>query len=103
MKRIRHSPEQIIRKLREADAELAKGTAIPEVCKALGIADETAPDYPSHHNFAAYAVRPSRTSVFAPVQTLHPILFTSSTPVTTTRTPLPVPRRDETAPRRIQL
>ena len=33
MKRIRHSPEQIIRKLREADAELAKGTAIPEVCK----------------------------------------------------------------------
>ena len=25
MKRIRHSPEQIIRKLREADAELAKG------------------------------------------------------------------------------
>ncbi len=29
MKRIRHSPERIIRKLREADAELAKGTAVP--------------------------------------------------------------------------
>ena len=41
MKRIRHSPEQIIRKLREADAELAKGVAIPEVCKALGIAENT--------------------------------------------------------------
>jgi putative transposase len=41
MKRIRHSPEQIIRKLREADAELAKGTAIPEVCKALGVAENT--------------------------------------------------------------
>ena len=41
MKRIRHSPEQIIRKLREADAELAKGTAIPEICKALGIAENT--------------------------------------------------------------
>ena len=41
MKRIRHSPEQIIRKLREADAELAKGTAIPGVCKALGIAENT--------------------------------------------------------------
>ena len=41
MKRIRHSPEQIIRKLREADAELAKGIAIPEVCKALGIAEAT--------------------------------------------------------------
>ena len=41
MKRIRHSPEQIIRKLREADAELAKGVAIPEVCKALGVAETT--------------------------------------------------------------
>ena len=41
MKRIRHSPEQIIRKLREADAELAKGTAIAEICKALGIAENT--------------------------------------------------------------
>ena len=41
MKRIRHSPEQIIRKLREADAELAKGVAIPEVCKSLGVAENT--------------------------------------------------------------
>ena len=41
MKRIRRSPEQIVRKLREADAELAKGTPIPEVCKALGIAEAT--------------------------------------------------------------
>ena len=41
MKRIRHSPEQIIRKLREADAELAKGTGIPEVCKALGVSEQT--------------------------------------------------------------
>jgi transposase-like protein len=41
MKRIRHSPEQIIRKLREADAELASGKAIAEVCKALGVAEAT--------------------------------------------------------------
>ncbi len=41
MKRIRHSPEQIIRKLREADAELAKGVAIPDICKALGVAENT--------------------------------------------------------------
>ena len=41
MKRIRHSPEQIIRKLREADAELAKGTAVPEICKALGVSEQT--------------------------------------------------------------
>ena len=41
MKRIRHSPEQIIRKLHEADAELAKGAAVPEICKALGISEDT--------------------------------------------------------------
>lgn len=41
MKRTRHTPEQIVRKLREADAELAKGTAFPEVCKALGVSETT--------------------------------------------------------------
>ena len=41
MKRIRHSPEQIIRKLREADADLASGKTIAEVCKALGVAEAT--------------------------------------------------------------
>ena len=41
MKRIRHSPEQIIRKLREADAELAKGTTVPEICKGLGVSEQT--------------------------------------------------------------
>ena len=41
MNRIRHSPEQVIRKLREADVELAKGIAVPEICKALGIAENT--------------------------------------------------------------
>src|SRR3954464_14550611 len=41
MKRIRHSPEQIIRKLREADAELAKGTPIPEICEGLGVSEQT--------------------------------------------------------------
>ena len=41
MKRTRHTPEQIVRKLREADVELAKGTVAPEVCKALGISEQT--------------------------------------------------------------
>jgi putative transposase len=41
MKRIRHSPEQIIRKLREADAELASGKPIAEVCKGLGVSEAT--------------------------------------------------------------
>ena len=58
--RVRHMPGQVIRKLREADAELARGTAIPEVCKALGVADETSSDYPPRHSCASSAVRPSR-------------------------------------------
>lgn len=41
MKRKRHSPEQIVRKLREADAELAAGRSIEEACRKLGIAENT--------------------------------------------------------------
>ncbi len=41
MKRNRHTPEQVIRKLREADADLAAGMAIPDLCKKLGIAENT--------------------------------------------------------------
>ena len=41
MKRARHTPEQIIRKLREADADLAGGLAVPEICKKLGVAENT--------------------------------------------------------------
>ena len=41
MKRRRHTPEQIIRKLREADRLLAEGREIPEVCKALEISEAT--------------------------------------------------------------
>ncbi len=36
-----HSTEQIIRKLRETEIELAKGRSIREVCKQLGITDQT--------------------------------------------------------------
>ena len=41
MQRKRHSPEQIIRKLREADVELAGGVAIADVCKKLGVSEQT--------------------------------------------------------------
>jgi len=37
----RHSPEQIVRKLRQADAELAAGTSVPEVARRLGISEAT--------------------------------------------------------------
>ncbi len=37
----KHSTEQIIRKLREAEVELAKGRSIHDVCKQLGVTDQT--------------------------------------------------------------
>ena len=41
MKRRRHTPEQIIRKLREADRLLAEGHEVPEVAKQLEISEAT--------------------------------------------------------------
>jgi hypothetical protein len=38
MKRKRHSAEQIISKLREAEVLLQKGQAVPQVCRQLGVA-----------------------------------------------------------------
>jgi putative transposase len=40
-KRQRHTPEQIISKLREAEVKLAKGTALAQVCKDLAITEPT--------------------------------------------------------------
>jgi putative transposase len=41
MKRRRHTPEQIIRKLREADRLQAEGREVPEVAKHLEISEAT--------------------------------------------------------------
>jgi putative transposase len=41
MKRKRHSPEQIIRKLRDADAMLAGEKTIGQVCQALEVSEQT--------------------------------------------------------------
>jgi transposase-like protein len=40
-RRRRHTPEQIIRKLREADRLLGEGQAVPEVAKALEVSEQT--------------------------------------------------------------
>ena len=37
----RHTPQQIVRKLREADAQIATGAPIPEVARQLGISEAT--------------------------------------------------------------
>jgi putative transposase len=41
MKRRHHTPEQIIRKLREAERMLGEGKTIPEAAKELGISEQT--------------------------------------------------------------
>ena len=40
-KRKRHSPEQIVRKLRDADGMLAAGQSVGQVCQALEISEAT--------------------------------------------------------------
>ena len=37
----RYSTEQIIVKLREAEIEMGRGMKVPEVCRKLGIAEQT--------------------------------------------------------------
>ncbi len=37
----RHSPEQIVRKLRQADEKLALGASVPEVARELGVSEAT--------------------------------------------------------------
>jgi transposase-like protein len=41
MGRKRSTPEQIITKLREAEVELAKGQTAAEVCRKLGVTEQT--------------------------------------------------------------
>ena len=41
MPRKRYSVEQIMSKLREAEVELARGAATPEVCRKIGVSTQT--------------------------------------------------------------
>jgi transposase-like protein len=37
----KHSPEQVVRKLREAEADLAVGQSVGQVCQKLGVTEAT--------------------------------------------------------------
>jgi putative transposase len=41
MKGKKHRPEQIIRKLRKAEARLAEGATVPEICRELEVSEAT--------------------------------------------------------------
>ena len=48
-KRQRHTPEQVISKLREAEVKLAKGVAIAQVCKDLAVTEQTYYRWPKEY------------------------------------------------------
>ena len=64
MKRKRHSPEQVVRKLREAEGLLARGTALPEVLRRLEISAQT------YHRWKAqyHSMRPEDVVVLKNLQ-----------------------------------
>ena len=37
----KHTPEQIITKLRQAEADLAQGLSVAQVCQQLGVSEQT--------------------------------------------------------------
>ena len=41
MDRKRHTAEEIVNKLREADVEIAQGMSIAQACRKIGITDQT--------------------------------------------------------------
>jgi len=41
VKRKKHTPEQIVKKLREAEMELAKGAMVVDVSRKLGVSEQT--------------------------------------------------------------
>jgi len=41
MARKRHTPEQIINKLRQAEVEIVNGATMAQVCKKIGVTDQT--------------------------------------------------------------
>ncbi len=41
MKRTRHTTDQIIQKLRQADVALGKGEKVPDICKRLQVSEQT--------------------------------------------------------------
>jgi transposase-like protein len=37
----RHTPEQIIHKLRQAEVELGQGSTVPQVCNKIGVTEQS--------------------------------------------------------------
>ena len=52
----RHSTDQIVEKLRWTDVELGKGARVPDVCRHLGVSEQTYDRWHQKHGDMAPAV-----------------------------------------------
>jgi transposase-like protein len=59
----RHSPEQIVRKLHQAEARLAAEATVPEVARELGISEATFHRWRNHHGAMSTSEAPQGTGV----------------------------------------
>ena len=82
----RHSVEQIVRKLREAEVELARGATVKDACRKLAIAEHTCgpPAWPLRPDGVLQKNLPRRewsavTSEAVPLRPILPRSMSSST------------------------
>ena len=59
MKRTRHTTDQIIQKLRQADVALGKDEKVPDICKQLQISEQTYYRWRQGHRREALVAAPS--------------------------------------------
>ena len=80
MARKRHTAEDIINKLREAEVGLARGMAVPEVCRKLGVSEQTyyrwRKENGHHANYgrSAKCSRRSHHTPLRPTRTAAPVM-----------------------------
>ena len=59
----RLSTEQIVRKLREAEVELAKGKTVADVCKQIGVTNQTY--YRWRKEYGGLKLRPNDSRIWS--------------------------------------
>jgi transposase-like protein len=64
MARKRHTADQIISKLRETEVLLAKGTPMPQVCRKLGVTEQTY--YRWRKEYGGVTVAPTSAGFWTP-------------------------------------
>ena len=100
----RHTPEQIIAKLREAEVEIAKSGSVAAACKKVAVTEETSADCTPLQSSASGAVWASLASPMFMCFRIDPRSGRLPRPVITSLPCPPSPiRREPTTPRRAQL